>query len=311
VTAAATVVVALHPRGHGASRRCRAKHVDDGFRRRLNCADRHEQVALQALDRTRLVRRHQGHHHAGGAGTGRASGAVHEVLGVSRRIEVDYGTNAIHVNPTGRHVGGHEGVGSSADESVQGAFALLLAAVAVDGHGTNSLLLELSSHSVSAMLGPGEDDGRPGSGHDLCSPLEAISRGHTPEKVHCCALVILVDLKFVASWVLLVATDKHIDVPVERRREQKSLAPLGGLVQETLDVGEEAHVGHAVCLVEYHDLHGVEADAPSFDQVAQTARAGHRNVDATGQVLQLRAIAHAAIEARHPQLASRGQYLQF
>ena len=52
----------------------------------------------------------------------------------------------------------------------------------------------------------------------------------------------------------------------------------------------------------YHDLDGVETDAPPFDEIAEPAGTGHGHVDAPGQGLQLRAVAHAAVEARPPEV---------
>ena len=43
-------------------------------------------------------------------------------------------------------------------------------------------------------------------------------------------------------------------------------------VEDAPDVGQEAHVGHAVGFVDDHDLDGVEPDAAPLDEVTQTTR---------------------------------------
>ncbi len=71
--------------------------------------------------------------------------------------------------------------------------------------------------------------------------------------------------------------DQRVDVAVQGGREEQPLArPPGVLLQQRGHVGQEAHVGHLVGLVEHGDLDVVQrADAP-LDQVAEPARAWRR-----------------------------------
>ena len=77
-----------------------------------------------------------------------------------------------------------------------------------------------------------------------------------------------------------VALDEHVDAVVERGREQQPLRARRGLVEQPLDAGQEAEVGHVVGLVEHRDLDGVEAAVPLADQVLEPAGAGDDDVDA-------------------------------
>ena len=69
----------------------------------------------------------------------------------------------------------------------------------------------------------------------------------------------------------LVGADELLDVAVERGREQQRLAIGPDLVEDAVDLGKEAHVGHAVGLVHHHDVDLVEADGALVDQVLEAA----------------------------------------
>ena len=70
------------------------------------------------------------------------------------------------------------------------------------------------------------------------------------------------------------------------------------------DLGQEAHVGHAVGLVDDDELDGVELDVAPVDEVHQAAGAGDGDVDAAAQRVELLAEAVAAVERLDA--ASRG-----
>ena len=156
----------------GATRRWRTDHRGDGGDVGNRRPDGHVEVALEALDRTRLVRRDEADHHAGGAGPRRPTGTVHVVLGVGRWVEVHHGIDPVHVDAPGGHVGGHQSVDRTPDEQVERLLPLLLAAVTVDGGGTHTPQLQLPGDPVGAVLGPAEDDGRTGGGGHISGPID-------------------------------------------------------------------------------------------------------------------------------------------
>ena len=131
-----------------------------------------------------------------------------------------------------------------------------------------------------------------------------------PEEVRGARLVRRRVRQRVAHRVALVATHERVDRAVERRREQQRLTGLRRLVEQALDHREEAHVGHAVGLVDDDDLDRVEADFAALDEVDEPARARDEHVDATAQGLQLRAEAGAAVDRGDPQLALPAEPLE-
>ena len=63
--------------------------------------------------------------------------------------------------------------------------------------------------------------------------------------------------------------------------------PARGHVEQSRDVGQEAHVGHVVGLVEHGDLDVGQRAGAALDQVEQPAGGGHDDVDATSESLDL------------------------
>src|SRR5699024_3545718 len=64
--------------------------------------------------------------------------------------------------------------------------------------------------------------------------------------------------------------------------------------QGPLHVMDEAHVHHAVGLVQDHDFNFADIDNPLSDQVDQAARGGHQDIHAAGQFSFLRSLGDAA-----------------
>src|SRR5580765_809819 len=65
-------------------------------------------------------------------------------------------------------------------------------------------------------------------------------------------------------------------------------------VDNAPDVRQEAHVQHAVGLIEHEKLNVVEFAIALFDEIEQSTGRGHDDVDALAQVFALKTVAHAA-----------------
>ena len=96
----------------------------------------------------------------GCAGATRASRPVDVGLGVGGQVEVHDTRHIVDVDAAGRHIRGHEGGDVAAPERLEGAVALRLGPIAVDGRRLHARFTELARHSISAALGAAEDDGR-------------------------------------------------------------------------------------------------------------------------------------------------------
>ncbi len=114
----------------------------------------------------------------------------------------------------------------------------------------------------------------------------------------------LVGLDFDAHRVAQELRGEARDRRLEGRREQNGLAHLRRLGGDALDVVDEAHVEHAVGLVEHEHLELREVDAAALEVVDQAARRGDENVDAAAELADLRRIRRTAIDAHdaHPRV---------
>ena len=110
--------------------------------------------------------------------------------------------------------------------------------------------------------------------------------------------------------VALVPADEHVDRVVEGGGEEERLALGRRLVEQSPDLGEEAHVGHAVGLVDDDDVDAAEVDVALTDEVGQAAGAGDDDVDATAQRLALSAEADAAVARNDPDVRGRAEPLE-
>ena len=218
------------------------------------------------------------------------------VLGIGRHVEVHDVGHLGDVDATREHVGGHKHVGLAGREAPQCRLALVLRAVAVDGGCADARLGELAAHHVGAVLAAAEDD----------DALGALLLEHIGEDAHLLALGhaqhILVDSLRGGALVGdlhaggVVDEGLHVGehVVVERGREEQGLAAGRRLGHDATHGGREAHVEHAVGLVEHERLDMGEVRRALLDEVDEAAGRGDEQVAATGEGRLLGLVAHAA-----------------
>ena len=79
-------------------------------------------------------------------------------------------------------------------------------------------------------------------------------------------------------------------------RKQGRLALTRGAAQDALDVGQKAHVQHAVRLVEHQVIDVVKAQRAATEVVQHAARRADHDVGASLQVFELASVAGAAVD---------------
>ena len=77
-------------------------------------------------------------------------------------------------------------------------------------------------------------------------------------------------------------------------REEEGLLLLGEELQDPADVVDEAHVQHAVGLVQDEDLHPAQVQKALALEVQEPARGGHQDIHALFQLLHLGLLPHPA-----------------
>ena len=99
-----------------------------------------------------------------------------------------------------------------------------------------------------------------------------------------------------ADGIALVVARELGDIAVEGRGEQHGLALARRLVQQAANGGHEAHVGHAVSLVEHDPIDRGQVHAALLDEVLEAPRAGDEDIGTLPQRLDLASVADTAVD---------------
>ena len=178
-----------------------------------------------------------------------------------------------------------------------------LALVAMNGRGSNSGFCQVLHHAVGASLGAREHEG------SIDRPRFDKSREHPrllPRLDEANGL-------FNQFRGRRDRGDPNLSRVVEQRvcqlgdrvrhrcREQNGL-PLGRQVaNDVADIGQKAHIEHAIGLVEDQDLDVFEVDDSLVQEIQQPAGRGDENVDAVAKGADLWSLADSAKDRRVPQ----------
>ncbi len=230
----------------------------------------------------------------------RAANAVDVAFRLVRQFVVEDVRDARDINAARGDIGGDQHLELARAEALQGPLALALAAVAVDRIGADSLFAERLRQLVRPELGAGE--------HQPPQHLRFVQEG--AEQV---ALQLLVH----HHHALLDALDRgglrsnlHAHRVVEQRLHQFRHALGHGRGEEhvlprfrkqcgnALDLRQEAHVQHAVGLVQHQHLHVVQEDVALLQVIAQASGRGDQHLDPVLKHAPLRRQPHSAIH--HP-----------
>jgi hypothetical protein len=250
---------------------------------------------------------YQGDHEAVGARPAGPARAVDVVGVVGRRVEVDDQGHRIDVDPSRRDVGRDQHIEPTRTKGGERTLALALAAVAVDGGRLETGAAETLREPISAALGPAEHQCRPFRPDHVGGHRHPIDVFDPPEVVVHIAAILGGGRHLVEDRVVLVVADELVDWPVQGGREEKRLARVTRHVYEAANCGKEAHVRHAVGLVDDHHVHVGKPHGTLREQVSETPGARDDDVDAVAQSRALRAVTDAAVDRGHTSTYGGGQ----
>ena len=236
-----------------------------------------------------------------------AARSVDVISRVGRGIEVDHERHSIDVDPARGDVGGNKHIEPACTKRRQGALALALAAVPMDGSGPQTGTDEAVRDAIRPTLGAAEHEGRAARRDDLGRHGDPIAGFHPPEMVRDLSSIGIGQHDVVAYRVVLVITDQLVDRSFQRRREQEGLARDVGPVHQVAHHREKAHIRHLVGFVDDNHVHVRQLDGASFNQVGESSRTGDEHVDAAPQGGRLLPVADAAVDRGHPGTNDRGQ----
>ncbi len=246
-----------------------------------------------------------------GAGAAGAADAVHVVLGDHRQVEVDHERQLVDVDSACGDVGRNKNGNFPVLEIGERARARVLALVAVDRCGAQAVLVEEFDQLVGAVLGAAEHQRLAAAVaaeqfEQQVALLRRVDRMHAMRDRRDDA-VARGNLHF--GRIAHELARERLDLIGERGREQQRLAILlRQRVEDALHLRQEAHVEHAVGLVENEDLDARDVGRAPFEMIDQAARRGDDDVDAAAQRVDLRLHADAAEDRRgeHAQMLGVG-----
>ena len=243
------------------------------------------------------------------ARTRRPADAVDVVAGVERDVVVDHVRDAFHVQPPLGDVGGHQHAHASRREAVERPHPMPHLAVGVHDIHRNAFALEPGEQHVGAALGACEDKHlvpvRVGQEPDQqirllprldgVHPLVDSLRGRSGRR-HLDAHRVAGDLQ-----------RKGVNAVRHGGREQHGLAPPRNLAEDALDLRPEAHVEHAVGLVEHQKPDPAEVRLPAAHVIDEAPRGGGDQFRAGFERGALRPVAHSAHDGGAPQGPPAGE----
>ena len=229
-------------------------------------------------------------------GAAGAADAMDIILRVHGEIVIDDMRNAVHINAARGDVGGDQHPVIAFLEPVEGLNALILAAIGMQRRGLHPALGQAARDLVGAMLGARKDQHRverlilqkmqqQGNlerlGHFIDELRNALDGGGAARDLH-------------RDGILLEFARDFFDIRREGRGEQERLPLYGNLADDAADVGQKAHVQHAVAFVQNQGLQVREFHDPLAHVIKQAAGRRHHHIRTGAQGGDLRAFTDAA-----------------
>ncbi|KAI7360151.1 ATP-dependent RNA helicase [Hortaea werneckii] len=226
--------------------------------------------------------------------TATTTDTVDVVLPVGRKVVVDDQRNLLHVDTTGKQIGGDQDTGRARAELLHDHVTLALVHVTVHGRHGEVTGSELVGEPVDLSAGVTEDDGL-GDGDSLVQ---------VGERVELPLLLLdgnveLLDT-FKGKLVLLDENTHRLahelggdlkDILRHGSREQDDLGGLWQELEDVVDLLSETARQHLVGLVEDEHLHAVGLQHAALDHVVDTARSANNDLRAVLQ--RLHVVPHA------------------
>ena len=239
----------------------------------------------------------EGHRHAGAPRAAGAADAVHVVLRHARRVVVHHQVDARHVDAARGDVGRHQHAHAAVAHAVQRPRALLLVHVAVQRADGEAFLREPDGQLRRRALHAGEDQRL----RDIGLAQEPIQHAHLvlvavgDERVlRDVELRLRARLDLDPLRALRHAAGELADHAGERRREEERLAVLRHAREDRVELLLEAHVEHAVGLVQHQELDARESHAAAVEVILEAARRGDGDVERLPHLRELQPEGHAA-----------------
>ena len=253
----------------------------------------HARGAQQTAHLTDLILGRHGHHGSHGAGARGAARAMNVGLVLGRGIGVDDQAHVVDMDAARGDVGRHEHGRLAGRERIEVPDARVLRQVAVQIHAGHTAAGELLGQPLGAVLGAGEHHDALVSAGQISEGAHAVVGSHAQHIVRGRAGSGGAVIHGVVDRIHEETVHELGHARVEGRREQQPLRAGRGGRQDPGDARQEAQVSHVVGLVQHGDLGPVEAAVLLAHEVLEAAGAGHHDVDAAVERVDLAALADA------------------
>ena len=237
-----------------------------------------------------LIARHADHHgFAFASCPAGAADAVHIVLGVTGHVKIEHVAYGGDVQSARGHIGRHQEAKITRTEALKRPRPLALVQIAMDGSRVIAVFLQRFSDNIDVRLAITKDD-RIGAffalGVDQHAQHPAFFAGFAvfarAFEEHDSLFDRLGGGGLTRDLDPLGVGQECVGDPLNLRRhgggEKQCLAREGREAENPLDVGDKAHVQHAVSLVHNHDLHVREDQFAPLKMVEQAARCCNQDV---------------------------------
>ena len=185
---------------------------------------------------------------------------MHVILVLFGLIEVDHVRDGLEVEPSRGDVGRNERLHLAGAEALERPLAGVLGHVAVQGQGVHLEPGQLERQPVGSALGADEHECQPALSGELLDQLLNLGvRGDRDKAMGDLAFLVIgqrrgLEARRVARVGIRELPDRAVESRLEEHRLTLALEPP----QQPLDLRLEAHVEHAVGLVEYEQANLLE-----------------------------------------------------
>ena len=243
-------------------------------------------------------------------GAAGAADAVHVILRLRRKVEVDDVRNAVDVDAAGGDVGRDQHAHVAGSESLQRRQALALRAIRMQRRrrqaGGARACARCDRRRAWCARRPAPIQARhPSADESAPAPCRA---GET-STTYCVTASAGVERAPISTSAGDFRTSFATpSISFDIVAEKSSVCRVAGVAATMLpDRGQEAHVEHPVGFVEHQHLQRREIDVALLHQIDQAAGRGDHEIDAALERLDLRALADAAEDRRVAQTAGAGR----
>ena len=164
-------------------------------------------------------------------------------------------------------------------------------------HGGKSALTKLLGETVGTVLGASKDNGLAVLFDYLGTEVWLLVAWYAPEKVINITRSLFTH-DVVSNGVLGELLDERANIRSHGRREQHHVTGFSGGAHDATNSGHKSHVGHTVSFVDGDGGALAKVKGALVEHVLETSRAGHNDVNASGESLASGVVTGATVDSQ-------------